>query len=183
MSKLFYVTGLNGSINNGLGKYLKDNNVFDDYIELNEEFNKLSFKDKLKIIEDKLTNFKDIDFSIIAVSFGAYLILNKVLKGSYDNLKSVFLLSPVLGPVMLPSGGKIPPNFSSFKKLLSENKSNVNFTIVYGTKDPICPQENLQLFIENIKNKEVFSLQNQTHSLEIKDVQYAINTFLEKEKN
>ena len=35
MSKLFYVTGLNGSINNGLGKYLKDNNVFDDYIELN----------------------------------------------------------------------------------------------------------------------------------------------------
>lgn len=180
MSKLFYVTGLNGSINNGLGKYLKENNFFDDFIELNEEFNNLSFKDKLKKIEDKLSCFKGDDFSIIAVSFGAYLVLNEILKEVYDNLKSVFLLSPVLGPVMLPNGGKIPPNFSSFKKLLLENKSNVDFTVVYGTKDPICPKENLQLFIENINNKEVIPLQNQTHSLEIEDVQSALKNFLSR---
>jgi len=178
MSKLLYVTGLNGSIHSGLGKYMKDNGFFDDFIELNESFNSLNFKDKLKVIEDKLSCFNNVEFSIIAVSFGAYLVLNEVLKDSYVNLKDVFLLSPVLGPVMLPNGGKIPPNFSSFKKLLLENKSNANFKIVYGTKDPICPKENLQLFIENITNKELVPLQNQTHSLNIKDVQSLIKSFL-----
>ena len=31
MSKLLYVTGLNGSIHSGLGKYMKDNGFFDDF--------------------------------------------------------------------------------------------------------------------------------------------------------
>lgn len=178
MPKLFYVTGLGGSIKNGLGHYLVDNYQLDDYLELNKEFNALSYSDQNKVLVQKLNQFKGEDFRIIAVSLGAYLVLNEILKAEYASLKKVLLFSPVLGPVMVDGGGKIPPNYSNFKRLLRTTKSDVNIRIVYGTEDPICPAVNVNNFIKNIKNLDIQPLPNQDHTLSITDVQKAIEEFL-----
>lgn len=178
MPKLFYVTGLNGSIKKGLGKYLRENYDLNEYLELNKEFNTLSYVDQNKVLVQKLDQFKGEDFRIIAVSLGAYLVLNEILKTDYKFLNKVLLISPVLGPVMVDGGGKIPPNYSNFKKILSKNNSDINIKLVYGTEDPICPEVNVNNFIENIKNLDIQPLPNQDHTLSITDVQKAVAEFL-----
>ena len=172
-----YLTGLNGSIQKGLGHYLLENKLIDDYIEINKPFQELTFDDQIHLIREKLNQTENI--KVIAVSYGAYLFLNALIDKKY-NIDSVLLLSPVLGQVSLKTGGRIPINLSNFKRALQNNQIQLpsNCKIVYGSEDMICTTGVVNYFNSFFKQLDINLVPNEGHDLPHELVQKEVNNFL-----
>lgn len=174
-----YITGLNGSIENGLGKYLLENQLIDSYIEVNQTFQDLKFQEQISIIQEKLDSNDESKIKVIAVSYGAYLLLNSLIEKSY-NIVSILLLSPVLGQVSLKTGGRIPINLSHFKRALQNNqiKLPIDTKIVYGTDDFICTPGIVNFFSSFYDKLTINPIVNEGHNLPHDLVQKEIKNFL-----
>jgi len=96
-SLIYYLPGMGGSLNKGLGQGLKNRGLEISGRETIGEFRKLRFQDQLDIIcEDLVREFWTKESRVIANSFGAYLFLHaQTQMDSFPG--SVLILSPIVG--------------------------------------------------------------------------------------
>jgi len=94
--RIIYITGRGGDTNKGLGAYLKNIDPHRIGLSVNSIFLSLPFEQQISTIHDLLHRFDGPNTSIIANSYGAYLLtsafINKPAIAS-----QVLLLSPALG--------------------------------------------------------------------------------------
>ena len=174
-----YISGLNGSIDKGLGKYLTDKKLITDFIVLDLTFQELKFNEQIKLIKDKIQNNSSDTIQIIAVSFGAYLLLNSFID-SITKVKSILLISPVLGFVSLKQGGRIPKNYNIFSKAIKNKTLNLPLEtkIIYGSDDFICSEESVNYFTSFFPTTTIFKIENGGHNLPHEIVESEIIEFL-----
>ena len=96
-SVLYYLPGMGGSLNKGLGQGLRNRGLEITGRETIGEFRKLRFQDQLDIIsEDLVREFWTKESRILANSFGAYLFLHA--QAQLDPFPGrVLILSPIVG--------------------------------------------------------------------------------------
>ena len=96
-STVYYLTGMNGRLDTGLGQGLKNLGAEVNGRELVGEFRRLEFQQQIDcIIEDLTTKHWNDDAHVIANSFGAYLFLHAQAELP-PYIGKVILLSPILG--------------------------------------------------------------------------------------
>lgn len=94
---VYYLTGMGGRLETGLGKGLLDKGFQVEGRELFGEFKKLRFQDQIDIVaKDLSSRFWREDSCVIANSFGAYLFLNTQVQLK-PFIGKVILLSPIIG--------------------------------------------------------------------------------------
>ena len=97
---IYYLTGRGGQLNTGVGQGLLERGFNLSGREMSGIFDSLAIQDQIDLIKrDLLANFWHRDAKIIAVSYGAYLLLH-TLAGLEPYPGSILLLSPVLGGVV-----------------------------------------------------------------------------------
>jgi alpha-beta hydrolase superfamily lysophospholipase len=98
MSKLvYYLTGMNGRLDTGLGQGLLSRGFEITGRELVGEFKKYGFQQQVDLIaKDLQENFWHEDSQVIANSFGAYLFLHAQAQLS-PYIGKAILLSPIVG--------------------------------------------------------------------------------------
>lgn len=98
MSKaVYYLTGMNGRLETGLGQGLLSRGVEIYGRELVGEFKRYGFQQQVDQVADDLrNNFWQEDARVIANSFGAYLFLHAQTQLS-PFIGKVILLSPIVG--------------------------------------------------------------------------------------
>lgn len=94
---VYYLTGMNGRLDTGLGQGLLSRGLEISGRELVGDFRKLDFQHQVDLVSDDLrNNFWHADAHVIANSFGAYLFLHAQAQlPSY--IGKVVLLSPIVG--------------------------------------------------------------------------------------
>ena len=100
--RIIYITGRGGDAGKGLGAYLKTIDPHRIGLSVNSIFLSLPFEQQISTIHDLLHRFDSPNTSIIAHSYGAYLLLQAMLAlGAMES--RVILLSPVMGRGMVKS--------------------------------------------------------------------------------
>jgi pimeloyl-ACP methyl ester carboxylesterase len=94
---VYYITGMGGRLDKGLGRGLLDKGFNVKGRELYGVFRKYDFQLQTELIAKDLTNlFWDEECVVIANSFGAYLFLNAQAQMK-PYIGKVILLSPIVG--------------------------------------------------------------------------------------
>jgi len=170
-----YITGLNGSVSNGLGRCLLENKLISDFIELDSAFLSKDFEQQVSLIKDKVAKSD----KVIACSYGAYLLLNS-LQESTNLSKDFLLISPVLGMAMVPNGGRLPRNLSNFKRRINSKELKLpdKVKIISGGKDEIAPVSNIDFLCSNYLQINIEISEACDHSLNHKFVIEHVLNFL-----
>jgi hypothetical protein len=94
---VYYLTGMGGRLDTGLGQELLSRGFEISGRELVEEFRKLDFQKQIDLVAaDLKDNFWFGDAHVIANSFGAYLFLHAQMQME-PYIGKVILLSPIVG--------------------------------------------------------------------------------------
>jgi len=97
MGCVYYLTGMGGRLDSGLGQGLLSRGLEISGRELVGEFRKLDFQDQIDYIADDLkSNHWSEEAHVIANSFGAYLFLHAQAQLP-PYIGKVILLSPIVG--------------------------------------------------------------------------------------
>ena len=95
-STVFYLTGLGGKLDTGLGQALRDLGVTYSGVSYSGSFEYLSLEKKLVLVKEKISEFVEMGGNkLVAVSAGGLLIVKLLEEGHLSNL-DILLLSPVL---------------------------------------------------------------------------------------
>ncbi len=167
MNEILFITGLNGSINNGLGYFIKENYNIKNYFELKDEFNTLTHSEQLGILNGWLKqNINGVGY-IIAVSYGAYLFLNNLEKITLEKETVLILITPVLGMAKTTNGGRFPAGSSYFSKLVKNKKLQMNNEsyLITGSEDLISPKDAATKFCNYYPNTELIIFEGNDHNL------------------
>jgi len=96
---VYYLTGRGGQLKAGVGKGVLDRRVSLAGRAMSGQFEKLEFQSQVDLIsQDLQESFWQEDSKLIAVSYGAYLLLH-ALSDKTPFPGSILLLSPVMGGV------------------------------------------------------------------------------------
>jgi alpha-beta hydrolase superfamily lysophospholipase len=96
-NSVYYLTGMGGRLDTGLGQGLLSRGFEIAGRELVDEFRKLDFQQQVDLVVSDLTsNFWREDARVIANSFGAYLFLHAQAQME-PYVGKVILLSPIVG--------------------------------------------------------------------------------------
>jgi hypothetical protein len=119
ITSIYYLPGRNGTISEGLGRFLRDQCELLAGREVSGDLKGLVFEDQLETIrKDLLDSHWHEDGQIVANSYGAYLLLHTLIDmESYPG--NIFLLSPILGAVQTKEFYFRPPQA---KRLLQSFK-------------------------------------------------------------
>lgn len=140
MSKtVYYLTGMGGRLDSGLGKGLLDKGFNVEGRELFGDFRKLRFQQQVDIIvNDLCSHYWDKNACVIANSFGAYLFLNAQAQIK-PYIGKVILLSPIVGEFSNEETLTtfLPPFAGKLFELAKANKlpSPKNCEIYVGSED------------------------------------------------
>ena len=94
---VYYLTGRGGQLKSGVGKGALDRGVSLAGRAMSGQFERLEFQSQVDLIsQDLQDSFWQKDSKLIAVSYGAYLLLH-ALSDKPPFLGSILLLSPVMG--------------------------------------------------------------------------------------
>ena len=136
---VYYLTGMDGRLDKGLGEAISARGYRVAGRELTGEFKKLGFQTKIDFItNDLLENYWSEDANVIANSFGAYLFLHtQAQMDPYPG--NVILLSPIIGKFSTSNKGIgfIPPRAKKLAQLVSHGGLPVphNCQIHVGSED------------------------------------------------
>ena len=172
-----FISGLYGSSNKGLGLYIESNYTFDQCIYLSEDFMKCSWELQKEIVRKVISQNGSI--KLIAVSYGAYILLNCLIDSNHDNIE-LLMISPVLGITFINGGGRIPKGYKRFKTSLQKNQVQVpiHTTILTGSNDP-TNKDHLSLLREKYPEIRMVNVENQGHQLSHDVIQNHIKAFLQ----
>ena len=139
MRSVYYLTGMGGRLDSGLGQALLSRGLDISGRELVGEFRKLDFSMQIDLVADDLqANFWHEDARVIANSFGAYLFLHAQARmKSY--IGRVILLSPIVGEFSNEETGMnfIPPRADKLQRLAEAGSYPIpeNCEVHVGSED------------------------------------------------
>lgn len=151
---VYYLPGRNGKIATGLGEGITERGFNLKGRETPESFKGLEFQGQLDLIASDLkAGFWTEDSKIVAVSYGAYLLMH-TLSGLDVYPGSILLLSPVLGGVSNPGTLRYysPPRPDRLMKLLNTSSfpTPKKIEMHVGEKDWQCPPDRVVQFANAI---------------------------------
>jgi hypothetical protein len=123
-NSIYYLTGMGGRLNIGLGEGLLSRGFEVTGRELVGEFRMLDFQQQVDVITDDLIKrFWDENACVLANSFGAYLFLHAQTQIE-PYIGRVILLSPIIGEFGNDEARKayIPPRSGRLMELARANK-------------------------------------------------------------
>ena len=165
---IYYLTGMNGRLAEGLGGELSRRGLQLSGRELYGEFRRLTFQEQVNIVAGDLVSehWRD-DARVIANSFGAYLFLHAQAQLP-GYIGKVLLLSPIVGEfandeLMM---GFIPPRSQRLTELIrgGEFNSPVHCEIHVGSEDWQSNPNAVQQFGDAVR-ASVFIVEGAGHSL------------------
>lgn len=116
---VYYLTGMRGSLSEGLGQSLADRGLVVTGRELRGDFRRLRFQEQVDAVADDLRHHHwSSDGRVIANSFGAYLFLHAQAQLP-PYVGRVLLLSPIVGAFSNDEAvmGFIPPRAGKLHEL------------------------------------------------------------------
>ena len=146
-STVFYLTGLGGKLDTGLGQALRDLGVTYSGISYSGSFEYLSHSKKLLLVKEKLSEFVEMGGNkLVAVSAGGLLIVELLEEVHFPNLE-ILLLSPVL------------PNHST---ITNQPKS---LRIIFGSDDYLYYESKTNNLLNSILNSSFLLVDGAGHFL------------------
>lgn len=148
---------------------------------------------------------EDVKISFYAISFGAYILLNKLIKDNAD-YENIILRSPAfdMKNILIKSllkqpfeeyklnkvakaghGGKIEVPYSFYEDLEKYNlfnnyKEHRKILILQGKLDDTAPIEDTYKFIENRHEIELIEFENMKHHMEEEEIKECTEKMIEK---
>ena len=180
--RIIYITGRGGDANKGLGAYLKTIDPNRIGLSVNSIFMALSFEQQLAVIHDLLGRFDGPNTSIIANSYGAYL-LTSALIDKPAIASQVLLLSPALGLTLVEEEMfySRPPHQRPWSEALEQGRMTKPsyLTVCAGELDAgSCSPIMVRKFSELINVDQVQIIPEQGHQLTRTVVQSVVGLFL-----
>ena len=150
---------------------------------------------------------ENINISFYAISFGAYILLNKLIGDNsyYDNivlrspafdmknilveslLKEPFEQYKRIGKAKAGHGGKMEVSYSFYEDLVSHNlydnyKEKRKILIIQGSLDDTAPIEDTYKFIKNKPEIELVEMKNLKHHMEPDEILLSTEKMMQKLK-
>ena len=181
--RIIYITGRGGDAGKGLGAYLKTIDPHRIGLSVNSIFLSLPFDQQISTIHDLLHRFDGPNTSIIANSYGAYLLTSSLIDKPAI-ASQVLLLSPLLGLTLEEEEQMFysrPPNQRSWSEALEQGRMNKPsyLEVCAGELDGgACSPTVVLEFSELIKADQVQLIPEQGHQLTSTIVQLVIGLFL-----
>ena len=175
--KLKYITGRGGDVLGGLSKYLATLSREYRALAIDQAFLAQTFPDQVLSVRDFCS---DQNSSIIANSYGAYLLLQALIDQPPVDAR-MMLLSPVLGKANSKKRMLIsrPPGEKALKLAILEGRIGLpnHLEILTGSDDDSC---DASLAVETAAKlgAQVCVLQNEGHVITPSKVETAVNAFL-----
>jgi len=146
-STVFYLTGLGGKLDTGLGQALRDLGVTYSGISYSGSFEDLPHNEKLVLVKEKLSAFVEMGGNkLVTVSAGGLLIVELLEEVHFPNLE-ILLLSPVL------------PNHST---ITNQPRS---LRIIFGSKDYLYYESRTNNLLNSIPNSSFLVVDGAGHFL------------------
>ena len=179
---VIYITGRGGDANKGLGAYLKTIDPNRIGLSVNSIFLSLPFEQQISTIHDLLHSFDGPNTSIIANSYGAYL-LTSALIDQPSIASQVLLLSPALGLTLVEEEMfySRPPNQRLWSEALEQGRiaKPKYLAVCSGELDAgSCNPIMVRKFSELIEADQVQIIPDQGHQLARNAVQSVVGQFL-----
>jgi|TARA_B110000467_G_scaffold7436_1_gene6562 hypothetical protein len=182
--RIIYITGRGGDAGKGLGAYLKTIDPHRIGLSVNSIFLSLPFDQQISTIHDLLHRFDGPNTSIIANSYGAYLLTSSLIDKPAI-ASQVLLLSPLLGLTLEEEEEQMfysrPPNQRSWSEALEQGRMNKPsyLEVCAGESDGgACSPTVVLEFSELIKADQVQLIPEQGHQLTSTVVQLVVGLFL-----
>jgi pimeloyl-ACP methyl ester carboxylesterase len=180
--RIIYITGRGGDANKGLGAYLKTIDPHRIGLSVNSIFLSLPFEQQISTIHDLLHRFDGPNTSIIANSYGAYLLTSAFIDKPAIS-SHVLLLSPALGLTLAEEEMfySRPPNQRSWSEALEQGRMTKPsyLAVCAGELDGgSCSPIMVRQFSELIKADQVQLIPEQGHQLARTVVQSVVGLFL-----
>jgi len=180
--RIIYITGRGGDANKGLGAYLKSIDPNRIGLSVNSNFLALPFEQQLAVIHDLLGRFDGPNTSIIANSYGAYL-LTSALIDKPAIASQVLLLSPALGLTIVEEEMfySRPPHQRPWSEALEQGRMTKPryLEVCTGELDAgSCSPITVRKFSELINVDQVQIIPEQGHKLDRSIVQSVVGLFL-----
>jgi len=179
---VIYITGRGGDAGKGLGAYLKTIDPHRIGLSVNSIFLSLPFEQQISTIHDLLHGFDSPNTSIIANSYGAYL-LTSALIDKPAIASQVLLLSPALGLTLIEDEMfySRPPNQRPWSEALEQGRMTKPsyLAVCAGELDAgSCSPIVVRKFSELINADQVQIIPEQGHKLDRSIVQSVVGLFL-----
>jgi len=176
--RIIYISGRDGDANKGLGGYLKQVDPNRIGLSANKTFLKLTFEQQVGVVKGLLDEFDGPNTSVVANSYGAYLVLNALIEASKYQC-GVMLLSPAIGGVLKRDAMAYSrqPNSKVFDDALRLGKITkpTYLSIHIGDQDGGYDKERFACFL----NADLLNIiPNQGHLLERTTVVNILQSFL-----
>jgi len=154
---IYYLTGRGGELDKGVGRALLDMRYQLSGREMSGTFDLLSIQNQIDLItQDLLDGFWHSEAKVIAVSYGAYLLLH-TLSALKPYPGKILLLSPVLGGVINKIEMRYfsPPRADKLMSLAEKKEFPIPNEIEFhiGEHDWQCPFKRVVDFSEAVKGK------------------------------
>ena len=180
--RIIYITGRGGDANKGLGAYLKTMDPHRIGLSVNSIFLSLPFEQQISTIHDLLHRFDSSNTSIIANSYGAYLLTSAFIDKPAI-ASQVLLLSPALGLTLVKKEMfySRPPNQRTWSTALEQGRMTKPsyLAVCAGELDGgSCSPIMVRKFSELIKADQVQLIPEQGHQLARTVVQSVVGLFL-----
>jgi len=180
--RTIYITGRGGDASKGLGAYLKTIDPHRIGLSVNSTFLSLPFEQQISTIHDLLNRFDGPNTSIIANSYGAYLLTSAFIDKPAI-ASQVLLLSPALGLTLVEEEKfySRPPNQRSWSEALEQGRMTKPsyLEVCAGELDSgACSPTVVMEFSELIKADQVQLIPDQGHQLARTIIQSVVELFL-----
>ena len=162
-----YITGRGGSIRSGLGEYLalKTDKLYG--LDVSHEFLTREFTQQVAEIAQALRKARVLSSTVIANSYGAYLVLHALLSRKIE-ISNLVLISPILGSCY--SGNRFfkPPFSQHLNTLMSETASNLprRTTIIWGAEDESIDQNGIKKLTSQCNDIHLIEIDKQEHHID-----------------
>lgn len=179
--RIYYLTGMGGSLHKGLGEALYQRGLQVVGRELRDDFAKLDFSQKVEIVSmDLQTLQQENGPRVIANSFGAYILLHALLDHPPFTGK-LLILSPIVGAFSNEGIGIgfVPPRAKRLLEIAQSGKfpTPTRCEIHVGSEDWQCNPENVRAFGEAV-NIPVHIVPKNSHMLERDYVTKLLDNFI-----
>lgn len=150
---------------------------------------------------------ENIKISFFAISFGAYILLNKLIRDNSEyqnivlrspafNMKEIFIKSLLKetfeqykenGKARCGHGGKMELPYSFYEDLINNDLYNNyhekrKILIIQGTLDDTAPIEDTYKFIENRPEIELIEMENMKHHMKPEEIEIVTEKMVENLK-
>ena len=179
VNEIFYVTGRRGSLDRGLGEFLRARARTVSGISLSNDFLAMPFDWQLSQIATHFERIERQCIPIIANSYGAYLFLNCLIEK--PELKThVLLLSPVLGTVVTKAGYFKPTHSRRIHEALARGTlpKPCYLQISVGSLDDQCDIDMARAISLKMQADNFHVVDGQGHMLEKTTVRSIVDEFL-----